>query len=264
MFAESERRPEDQIKERNDNHIPGVKIRHMEAGQVPEDLCQIHPLAHEQTDARIDKLRKIKSDDNRQDPPAEKPFQVIRLGLEAFVQSQAAAEQEYRHKQIPDGNKGIHPMYNIPGSMPRRAGLLGHMMQGNSQRGDSQQILCLFQGSIFLIPLSPACAFCAEKKDQGQQKVKQIHPVHVHDSPVPPGTVFSPGSIFRIQYIIRPAEKNRLFPYRPSAACTDVPEYSFLTVQDCFDMMAVRIPGTVSLPAERWQDETSSLSGGYC
>ena len=84
-FAEPESRPEGQVKERNHNHIPGIIIGHPQAGEIPQDLCQVHPLARQQADAGIDEFRQVKRNDDRQDPSAEKALQIIRFGLEAFV-----------------------------------------------------------------------------------------------------------------------------------------------------------------------------------
>ena len=181
-FAETEGGPERQVEERDDNRVPGVDIGHMQAGEVPEDLCQIHLFPHQQPDAGMEKLGKIKGDHDRQHPAAEKPFQIVRLALKAFIQSQAAAEKKHAHQHIAHRNKGIHPVYDKRGRMPRRAGFLRHMMQRDTKRGDALQDLCLFQGGIVLIPFTAAGIAGAPEDQPRQQKVKQIHPVHIRFS----------------------------------------------------------------------------------
>ena len=92
--------------------------------------------------------------------------------MQAPVKAQAAAEQEYRYKQIAQVDKEIQSMDQGNGK-PGRAGFLPQMVKRNPQRHDPEQNLCLLPGRIFLIPFSAGAQLRSEAKQRTQILLSQ-------------------------------------------------------------------------------------------
>ena len=110
----------------------------------------------------------------------KKMLQVVLSDVQAFVQPQAAQEKKDRYKDIPDIQKDIQPVDNKGRRVPRGAGLLGHVVEHDSQRRCAAKSAGLVPGGVFNVPLAPGRAPHPPEQQPSQEEIKQIEQVHTH------------------------------------------------------------------------------------